>query len=363
MQWWIADAATKIHAARLMTYERAWKLDQGRDVRTEISMIKAYATEMAWEVIDHAMQLYGAMGMTKELPLQLMAAQMRTMRIYDGPDRSARMGGGPQSAGDETMSRGSADDHNITREGHRRDGGDQPPAAQHVSVDLMRDLADALEALDGDTRCARSCSPRPARAFAPARTSLVRRVSASSGIADIAPLYEQAVRLFSIEKPIVAAIQGAAVGAGLGLALIADFRVATPEARFAANFVKLGFHPGFGLTHTLPRLIGASSADLMFLTGRRIKAEEALNGAWWTRWSPRWASLRERAFEAGQEIAENAPLAVVSTRATMRAGLAKAVQRPDGSRAEEQTILRATEDFAEGVRSVAERRAGAFKGK
>ena len=85
IQWWVADAATRIHAARLMTYDCAWKLDQGRDVRLEISMIKSYATEMAWEVVDHAMQTFGAMGMTKELPLQLMATKLRTMRIFDGP--------------------------------------------------------------------------------------------------------------------------------------------------------------------------------------------------------------------------------------------------------------------------------------
>src|SRR5271166_20246 len=85
IQWWVADAATKIHAARLMTYDCAWKLDQGRDVRLEISMIKSYATEMAWEVVDRAMQTFGAMGMTKELPLQLMASKLRTMRIYEGP--------------------------------------------------------------------------------------------------------------------------------------------------------------------------------------------------------------------------------------------------------------------------------------
>ena len=85
IQWWVADAATRIHAARLMTYDCAWKLDQGREVRQEISMIKAFATEMAFEVVDHAMQTFGAMGMTKELPLQLMASKIRTMRIYDGP--------------------------------------------------------------------------------------------------------------------------------------------------------------------------------------------------------------------------------------------------------------------------------------
>lgn len=85
IQWWVTDAATRIRAARLLAYETAWKLDRGEDVRSDVSMAKAYATEMAWEVLDHAMQTFGAMGMTKELPLQLMAAQVRTMRIYDGP--------------------------------------------------------------------------------------------------------------------------------------------------------------------------------------------------------------------------------------------------------------------------------------
>ena len=85
IQNWISDAAIRIHAARLMTYDAAWKLDQGRDVRMEVSMIKSYALEMAWEVLDHAMQCFGAMGMTREMPLQQMAARLRLMRIYDGP--------------------------------------------------------------------------------------------------------------------------------------------------------------------------------------------------------------------------------------------------------------------------------------
>lgn len=85
VQNWISDAAIRIHAARLMTYDCAWKLDQKRDVRNEISMIKAFALEMAWEVVDHAMQCFGAMGMTREMPLQQMAQKLRLMRIYDGP--------------------------------------------------------------------------------------------------------------------------------------------------------------------------------------------------------------------------------------------------------------------------------------
>ena len=85
VQNWVADAATRIHAMRLMTYDCAWKLDEGRDTRQEISMIKSYCTESAYDIVDHAMQMFGGMGMTRELPLYLMSAKLRTMRIYDGP--------------------------------------------------------------------------------------------------------------------------------------------------------------------------------------------------------------------------------------------------------------------------------------
>lgn len=91
IQWWIADAATRIHAARLMTYDCAWRIDRGMDARTQTSMIKAFCTEMAWDVIDRAMQTFGAMGMTKELPLQQMANAVRLMRIYEGPTEVHRM--------------------------------------------------------------------------------------------------------------------------------------------------------------------------------------------------------------------------------------------------------------------------------
>ena len=91
IQWVIADAEIKIHAARLMTYNAAWKMDEGLDIRNDISMVKAFATELAWEVIDQAMQAHGAMGMTKELPLQMMANIVRLMRIYDGPTEVHKM--------------------------------------------------------------------------------------------------------------------------------------------------------------------------------------------------------------------------------------------------------------------------------
>ena len=91
VQWWIADAAMRIHACRLMVERAAQTLDTGGDVRQEASMVKLFGTEMAQEVLDNAMQCFGAMGMTKELPLQLMSQQVRVMRIYEGPSEVHRM--------------------------------------------------------------------------------------------------------------------------------------------------------------------------------------------------------------------------------------------------------------------------------
>lgn len=234
---------------------------------------------------------------------------------------------------------------------------DRPPN-NHVSVPLMAQLADALEALDKDDNCRAVVLASAGKNFC-AGADFATPGEKNLSVGD---LYVQAVRLFSTKKPIVAAVQGAAVGAGLGLALVADFRVAGSDAKFSANFVKLAFHPGFGLTHTLPRLIGAQRAHLMFLTGRRIKADEALD------WGLADAvsdpiDLRAAAISLAHELAENAPLAVQATRATMRAGLAAAVKAQTDIELKEQTWLRETDDFAEGVRSVTERRAGNFKGR
>jgi enoyl-CoA hydratase/carnithine racemase len=232
----------------------------------------------------------------------------------------------------------------------------------HVSVELMRDLADAFDAIDNDQRVRAIVLASEGRVFC-GGADLVRRDGlASAKPATVNPLYVEAVRLYSCKTPIVAAVQGAAIGAGLGLALVADFRVASPNARFAANFVKLGFHPGFGLSHTLPRVIGLQRANLMFQTGRRIKAEEAL--AWGLAdmlVAPE--RLLDEALALAAEIAENAPLAVRSTRATLRGDLAKAVKAATDHEFTEQAMLMKTADFAEGVRAVNERRPGNFTGK
>lgn len=90
VQNWVADAAMRIHACRLMTYEAAARVDCGDEARSQIAMIKVFATETAWDVIDNTMQLFGGMGMTRELPLQMMANQTRLARIYEGPNEIHR---------------------------------------------------------------------------------------------------------------------------------------------------------------------------------------------------------------------------------------------------------------------------------
>jgi enoyl-CoA hydratase/carnithine racemase len=235
------------------------------------------------------------------------------------------------------------------------------PPHNHVSVALMQNLADALDDIDREAWARCTVLRAAGKSFCAGADLSANDPVGAPQQGGVNALYEQAVRLFSVNKPIVAAVQGAAVGAGLGLALVADFRIAAPEARFSANFVKLGFHPGFGITHTLPRLIGVQKAHLMCLTGRRVKPDEALAWGLIDQIAPA-ETLNETALGLAREIAENAPLAVQATRATLGEGLAAHVRAQTDKEAIEQAKLRQTADFAEGVRAVAERRAGKFIG-
>ena len=237
---------------------------------------------------------------------------------------------------------------------------DRPPH-NHVTVELMSSLADALAVVDAERDLRASVLAAAGKSFCAGADFSAPASVGGSPQGGINELYVQAVRLFSAKKPIVAAVQGAAIGAGLGLALAADFRVAAPEARFSANFVKLGFHPGFGITFTLPRLIGQQKAALMCLTGRRIKADEALAWGLVDEVAPQ-ADLREAALALARELAENAPLAVEATRATLRGELSAEVKAQTDREFVIQAALRRTADFAEGIRAVAERRPGNFTG-
>ncbi|HET9895641.1 MAG TPA: enoyl-CoA hydratase/isomerase family protein [Streptosporangiaceae bacterium] len=175
-------------------------------------------------------------------------------------------------------------------------------------------------------------------------------------------LYDQALRLFESPLPVVAAVQGAAVGGGLGLACSADFRVASPQARFAANFARLGLHQGFALSATLPAIVGQQHAWDLLYTGRRIGGDEAAAIGLADRLADA-AGLREAAHALAAQLAESAPLAIRAIRATMREGLAARVRDAMDHELAEQEKLWPTADFAEGVRATAERRTPRFEGR
>ena len=255
-------------------------------------------------------------------------------------------------------------DIEITRDGHVAIVEIQRPPNNFFDVGLITDLASAFEALDQADDCRALVLCSQGKHFCAGNNFAAKRSDAeqSERAAGRNPLYSAAVRLFDAKKPVVAAVQGAAVGGGFGLATMADFRVVCPEARFTSNFVKLGFHPGFGLTHTLPRIIGVQRANLMFLTGRRINGETASEWGLADVLTTR-ENLRSEALALAAEIAENAPLALKSVRATMRQGLPAAVQAATDHENAEQARLGKTEDHKEGVRAVAERRAGNFVGR
>jgi enoyl-CoA hydratase/carnithine racemase len=231
------------------------------------------------------------------------------------------------------------------------------PPNNFFSMDLIGGVAGALEHLDTDERCRSIVLCAEGKHFCAG-------ADFSTGDTHFTTenLYAAAVRIFRTTKPIVAAIQGAAIGGGLGLALSADFRIASPEARFSANFARLGFHQGFGLSVTLPRLVGTQAAAELLYTGRRIGGEEAVSLGMADRLSS-LDDLRSSAHSLAREIAISAPLAIQSIRMTLRGTLADEVAAATDHEGREQAWLRDTSDFKEGTAAMAERREPRFTGK
>ena len=227
---------------------------------------------------------------------------------------------------------------------------------------LIGELADAYEALGRDDACRAIVLCAAGKHFCAGANFSDPDEDVTAENERILTLYRNAVRMFRSVKPVVAAVQGAAVGGGLGVALSADFRIACAETRFSANFSQLGFHPGFGISVTLPRLIGHSQSTLMLYTGRRVPGKHAVEIGLADELVP-LAEVRQRAVDLAGEIATAAPLAVQAIHRTQRSALADEVEAMVEHEFEVQARLRQTDDFAEGVAAMAERRRPDFKGR
>lgn len=237
------------------------------------------------------------------------------------------------------------------------------PPLNFACPELLAEIADALEVIDVDPQIRCSVLAADGKVFcAGADLAGDQALTGGATMDNVSELYRQALRIFRRAKPLVAAIHGAAVGAGLGLALAADFRVAAPAARFSANFTALAFHPGFGLTHTLPRLIGTQRAGWMMLSSERIKPDAALAWGLIDRLADADTVVQE-AHRMAREIAANGPLALLAVRQTWLAGLVDEVATAMADEHARQSALRGTADFTEGVAAVFERRPPNFIGK
>lgn len=237
------------------------------------------------------------------------------------------------------------------------------PPNNHLGLGTISDLADAFDSADADPDVRAILLRSQGRVFC-AGADLVNANPVADPLppGSRSPFYVAAARLYGVQTPVVAAVQGAAVGAGLGLALVADFRIASPQARFVANFVQLGLHPGFGISAVLERVIGRQRAAMMLMTGRRIRGEEAERWGLVDQLVPA-EELDAVAMALAQEIAAAAPLAVASTRRALRGDLRALVEAATDHELAEQAVLMQTEDFVEGVRAVTERRPGRFTGR
>ena len=257
------------------------------------------------------------------------------------------------------------DDIGVALDGHVAVVELQRPPNNFLDVDLIAGLATILEKLDEEPDCRSIVVAAEGKHFCAGGNLQQRLEVEARGEAFVPParhIYKEARRLVQTRKPIVAAIQGSAIGAGLGLALVADFRVTCKEARFSANFTSIGFHPGFGMTVTLPRLVGAQRARWMFLSGVRLPGDDAFAMGLADRLVMR-DQVRPIALEMASQIAHAAPLAVQATRETLNLDFIDAFRRATEREAFEQNWLRETHDYREGVQASSQRRAPSFTGR
>ena len=240
-------------------------------------------------------------------------------------------------------------DHVATVEIHR-------PPHNWFDLGVMTTLADSVLGLDDDAECRAVVLCSEGKNFCAGAD-----LSGSDLIEHTDLLYEQAARLFSNRKPIVAAVQGAAVGGGLGLALAADFRVATPETRFSCNFAKLGFHQGFGISVTLPAVVGQQRAGVDVHGRRRARRRRSRH---WPRRSrrPDRRSAHRRTFVRLHDRGFRSTGVALDPRDHAR--------RPGGARARRRGANTSSNNdcappttSAEGIAASSERRTPRFTGK
>ena len=175
-------------------------------------------------------------------------------------------------------------------------------------------------------------------------------------------MYEPFLGVLDLEVPVIAACNGHTVGGGFGLSLVCDLRIGARDAKYGANFAKLGLHPGLAISYLLPRIVGAQRAAELLFTGRLVDGDEAARLGILLESVPA-DEVVSRALQLARTIVDNAPTALRLTKRTFYRGLGWDVRGGARAEATPQAITLATADAAEGIAALLEKRAAKFTGR
>jgi enoyl-CoA hydratase/carnithine racemase len=174
--------------------------------------------------------------------------------------------------------------------------------------------------------------------------------------------YRSFLAVRALRAPSIAVLHGAAMGAGLCLAMACDLRIAAAGTKLGLNFVRVGLHPGMGATWFLPRLVGPSRATELLLTGRTLEAEEALAMGLVHQVRPQ-PDLEQAVQALADEMAAGAPVAVAQTKATLQGSLDRTLGEALTEEANAQAVDFGTRDLGEAILAFGEKRKPRFEGR
>jgi len=243
----------------------------------------------------------------------------------------------------------------------------RPERLNALTPELSQALANAVERGTANPEVRAMILTGEGRAFCSGGDlAMIKAYRDAGRAAELEPLLlngsKMILALRTTEKPVIAAVNGPAAGAGMNVALACDFRIASEDAVFGQNFAKVGLFPDYGGTYLLPRLVGESLAAWMFYTGQMIGAQEALRMGAVDRVVPQ-AEVMPAAEALAAQIAAGPPLAVRAVKRMLFGAQRAELERALELEAAQQAKCFASEDCTEGIRAFFEKRAPRFQGR
>src|SRR5215470_8152487 len=243
----------------------------------------------------------------------------------------------------------------------------RPDRLNALNNELAAALSDALNRISNDESVRVVVLTGAGRAFcAGGDLALIGKGRTTGATKELEPLLRSGMQavltMRTMPQPVIAAVNGAAAGAGMNIALAADIRIAAEEAAFGQNFAKIGLFPDFGGTYFLPQLVGPAKSAELFYTGDMIDAKTALQLGIVNQVVPA-TGLEAEVKTLAQKIAQGPPLAICAVKRTLFASEKEKLAAALEHEVQEQMPCYLSEDCSEGIRAFFEKRPPQFRGK